>query len=262
MAVLVSLIKHYLVPGSPWFLIVGIGMALLLLAGERTRALGRRWLAILFVLYVALSMPLVSSWLLKSLAGTGPLVADAGQARDTSPIVLLGNGVVSVGPAATAIHLPAVNTALNVSEAARLYRLLGRRRIIASGGMPPGGAGKRPESEVMRDYLAQLGVAGEDVALESTSINTTEQAAHVAALLPKGARVLLVTSPAHMPRSVALFRRHGLDVVPAVSDSLPDSTRTWMQALVPNRFALRASETAAYEFGAYVLYWLKGDIAK
>ena len=261
MAVLVSLTKQYLIPGSPWFLIVGVGVALLLLAGERTNALGRRWLALLFVLYVALSMPLVSSWLLKSLAGTGPL-SDAGQARDTSPIVLLGNGVITVGPVATAIHLPAVNTALNVSEAARLYRLLGRRRIIASGGMPPGGAGKRPESEVMRDYLSQLGVAGEDVALESTSINTTEQAAHVAALLPKGARVLLVTSPAHMPRSEALFRRHGLDVVPAVSESLPDSARTWTQALVPNRYALRASETAVYEFGAYALYWLKGDIAK
>ena len=76
-------------------------------------------------------MPLVSSWLLKSLAGSEP-VSDARQGRDPSPIVLLGNGVISVGPAATVIHLPAVNTALNVSEAARLYRLLGRRRIIAS----------------------------------------------------------------------------------------------------------------------------------
>ena len=74
--------------------------------------------------------------------------------------------------------------------------------------------------------------------------------------------MLLVTSPAHMPRSEALFRRHGLDVVPAVSESLPDSARSWTRALVPNRYALRASETAIYEFGVYALYWLKGDIAE
>ena len=226
MVVLVSLVKNYLIPGSPWFLIAGVGVALILLTGERTRAWGRRWLAVLFVLYVALSMPLVSGWLHRSLAGVGP-ITDASQARDASTIVLLGNGVVTVGPAATAIHLPGVSTALNVSEAARLYRLLGRRHIVASGGMPPSGAGKRPESEVMRDYLARLGVAGQDVALESASTNTTEQAANVAALLPKGARVLLVTSPAHMPRAVALFRSQGVDVVPAVSDSLPGGERTW-----------------------------------
>ena len=162
----------------------------------------------LFLLYVALSMPLVSGWLHRTLAGSGP-ITDARQARDASTIVLLGNGVITVGPAATAIHLPGVSTALNVSEAARLYRLLGRRHVIASGGMPPGGAGKRPESEVMRDYLARLGVAGEDVELESTSNNTTEQAEHVTAMLPKGARVLLVTVPAHMPRAAALFRSRG-----------------------------------------------------
>ena len=45
MAVLVSLAKSYLIPGSPWFLIVGVGVALLLLSGRRTVAWGRRWLA-------------------------------------------------------------------------------------------------------------------------------------------------------------------------------------------------------------------------
>lgn len=261
MAVFVSLSKGYLVPGSPSFLILGVGVALLLLSGERTRTWGRRWLAVLFVLYVALSMPLVAGGLHRSLAGVGP-ITDARQARGASIIVLLGNGVITVGPSATAIDLPGVNTASNVSEAARLYRLLGRRRIIASGGMPPAGAGKRPESEVMRDYLGRLGVAGEDIALESASINTTEQAERVAALLPPGARVLLVTTPAHMPRAAALFRRRGVDVVPAVSDSLAEGERRWLDGLVPNRYALRASEVAVYEMVAFAFYWLRGDIGK
>jgi len=261
MGVLVLLGKTYLVPGSPWFLIVGVGVALLMLSSRRTVDWGRRWLAALFLLYVGLSMPLVSGWLHRTLAGSGP-ITDAPQARGAATIVLLGNGVVTVGPAATAIHLPGLGTALNVSEVARLYRLLGRRHVIASGGMPPGGAGKRPESEVMRDYLVGLGVPGEDVELESTSINTTEQAEHVTAMLPKGARVLLVTVPAHMPRAAALFRSRGLDVVPAVSGAIPDSERTWAAELVPDRYALRASEIAVYELIAYAFYRLRGDIGR
>ena len=261
MGVLVWLGKSYLVPGSPWFLVVGVGVALLMLSSRRTCDWGRRWLAALFFLYVALSMPLVSGWLHRTLAGTGP-ITDARQARDASTIVLLGNGVVTLGPPATAIHLPGLGTALNVSETARLYRLLGRRHVIASGGMPPAGAGKRPESEVMRDYLARLGVAGEDVELESTSTNTTEQAEHVTEMLPNGARVLLVTVPAHMPRAAALFRSRGLEVIPAVSGSIPDGERTWAAGLVPDRYALRASEIAVYEMMAYAFYRLRGDIAR
>jgi uncharacterized SAM-binding protein YcdF (DUF218 family) len=260
MGVLVSLAKGYLIPGSTLFLVVGVGLALLLLWSDRTLAWGRRWLAALFVFYVALSLPIASGFLHRALAGGGPIV-DARDARDAATIVLLGNGVISLGPAATAIHLPSLQTALNVSETARLYRLLGRRPIIASGGIPPGGGGTRPESEVMRDYLSRLGVPAADIALESASTTTREQADRVAALLPSGARVLLVTTPAHMPRAAALFRHRGLDVVAAVSDSVRDTPSTAAEDLVPNRYALRSSETALYEFLAYGLYRLRGDIS-
>ena len=260
MGVIVSLAKNYLIPGSPWFLIVAVGVALPLLSRPRGAVWARRWLTALLALYVALSMPLVAGWLHRTLAGTGP-ISDAREARDAATIVLLGNGAVTVGPADTAIHLPSVNTALNVSEAARLYRLLGRRRIVASGGMPPAGGNVRPESEVMRAYLVALGVGVGDIVLESKSTTTTEQAEQVAGLLPKSARVLLVTAPAHMPRAAALFRHRGLDVVPAVSGSLPDTSSTWTEDLVPNRFALRASEAALYEVLAFAFYRLRGDIA-
>ena len=54
----------------------------------------------------------------------------------------------------------------------------------------------------------------------------------------------------------------GLDVVPAVSGSIPDGERTWTEQLVPDRYALRASEIAVYEFMAYAFYRLRGDIAR
>ncbi len=259
MAVFVSLAKAYLIPGSTLFLLAGVGLALLLLAHPRSAAWGRRWLSLLFVLYVVLSLPLVARWLYRGLARATP-ITEPGQAQGAGTIVLLGNGAITLGPAATAIHLPSINTALNVSETARLYRLLERRRVVASGGMPPAGANTRPESEVMREHLIRLGVADADITLESGSTNTTEQAEQVAALLPRGARVVLVTTPAHMPRAAALFRARGLDVVEAVS-AAPGGERTWGGQFVPNVYALRTSEVAAYEWLGYVFYRLRGDIA-
>ena len=50
----------------------------------------------LFLFYVALSVPLVSGWLHRTLAGSGP-ITDAREARGAATIVLLGNGVVTSG---------------------------------------------------------------------------------------------------------------------------------------------------------------------
>ncbi len=159
MTVLLSLVKNFLIPGSTWFLVTGVGLALVLLWHQRTFRWGRRWLAALFLLYVALSLPLVSDWLDRTLAGTRP-IADANEARGATTMVLLGNGAFTVGKVGSDIDLPSLNTALNVSEAVRLYRLLGGQRIIASGGIPRGSVARRPESEVMRDYLTRLGIPG------------------------------------------------------------------------------------------------------
>jgi uncharacterized SAM-binding protein YcdF (DUF218 family) len=253
------LAKTYLVPGSVWFLVVGLAFGVALLFTGAV-AWGRRWLTLLALAYLALGMPAVALALRDTLGRHAP-IATAADAQGATTIVLLGNGVVTVGPPETAIDLPGVETAMNVSEAARLYRVLGRRRIISSGGRPVGGVGRRPEGEVMRDYLLRMGVAADDVSVEPASRNTVEQAANVAPLLPAGTRVLLVTEPTHMRRALALFRARGLDVVPAVSGWLPGVELGWGARLVPNRYALRLSERVVYEYLGLIYYGLLGRTA-
>jgi uncharacterized SAM-binding protein YcdF (DUF218 family) len=253
------LVKSYLVPGSPMFLIIAIAIGLALIARPALTAWGRRWLAAVLILHTALSVPAISGWLQRSMGGVGPIMsaADAGAARI---IVVLGTGVVTVGPGEQAVDLPSVSTASNIAEAARLYRMLGRPRVIASGGMPPGGAGRRPEAEVIRPFLLRLGVADADIALESRSINTIEQAGNVAAMLPPGTPVVLVTVPTHMRRAAALFRTRGLTVTPAVSDSTEPRLTSWTSPWTPNRYALRASEMAVYEALALGYYGARGEL--
>lgn len=250
--------KAYLVPGSVWFLIVGLGFGLaLLFAGSVTW--GRRWLTALLLAYVTMSIPAVALALQDTLGRTSQIVT-AAETRDATLLVVLGNGVVSVGPPDIAIDLPGVETAMNISETARLYRLLGGRPVICSGGRPIGGVGRRPEGEVIREYLVRLGVAPHHITVESRSINTKEQAERVAAMLPPGARILLVTEPTHLRRATAFFRARGVDVVPATSRSIPNVQLSWGRSLLPSRYALRLSERVVYEYLGLAYYGILGKL--
>ena len=259
MSPILFIVKTYLVPGSPMFLIVSIGVGLALLARPSLAKWGRRWLVAVLVSHALLAVPAISGWLQRGVSRATAIrsVSEVGDART---IVVLGTGVVTVGPASDAIDLPAVSTASNIAEAARLYRLMGRPRVIASGGLPPGGSGLRPEAQVMQPFLTRLGIAEADITLEPASINTLQQARHVAAMLPKGTHIVLVTVPIHMPRSAGLFRRQGLVVTPAVSDSSEERVKSWTAPVVPDRYSLRGSENALYELLALAYYGVQGEL--
>jgi uncharacterized SAM-binding protein YcdF (DUF218 family) len=260
MDVVLWLGRSYLVPGSPLFLVLGVLVALLLLGRERTQAAGRRVLWALFFFYLFCSTPYVSGLLAQMLGGTAR-IDHAEVVRAADAIVLIGCGVLTAGDEAVPVHLPGVETAFNVSEAVRLYRLAGGTRIVATGGMPPGGAGMIPESEAMQQYLLRMGVAPGDIVLESGSTNTLQQARNVALLLPRGARIVLVTVPTHMPRASRFFRAQGFQVTEAVS-ALAESeeAETPVGQFIPSRYALRGSERAMYEVVGLAYYWIGGAL--
>jgi uncharacterized SAM-binding protein YcdF (DUF218 family) len=260
MDVILWLGRSYFVPGSPMFLLLGLLAGLMLVGRERTRTIGRRFLWALLGLHLALSTGFVSTALSRALGGTPP-IDRAEIVRQADAIVLIGCGVITAGHDASPVQLLGVETAVNVSEAVRLYRLAGGKRIVATGGMPLHGAGRIPESEVMQQYLTAMGIPARDIALESRATNTLQQARNVAALLPRGARIVLVTVPTHMPRTSGFFRAEGFDVIAAVS-GFPEQERTptRFSGFIPNRYSLRASERAMYEVLALSYYWLRGDL--
>ena len=76
------------------------------------------------------------------------------------------------------------------------------------------------ESDAARQFFIAMGLPAERLAFEEKSRNTDENAQFTRDLVqPKpGERWLLVTSAFHLPRSVALFRKAGFDVIPWPSD--------------------------------------------
>ncbi|MBN1248747.1 MAG: YdcF family protein, partial [Anaerolineae bacterium] len=107
--------------------------------------------------------------------------------------------------------------------AAYLFREGVAPTIVVSGARGPlSNPGGVPESEVMAQLLVFFGVPREAIILESTSMNTYENAIETLTLLEQRGLtdIVLVTSAMHMPRSVAIFKKLELALTPAPTDYL------------------------------------------
>ena len=145
-------------------------------------------------------------------------------------------------------RIPTRQTAWTVLEGARVYHLLDGPTVIASGGIVVPGIQLEPEADIIARELERLGVPHDHIVLDSSSVNTHEQSLRMETLVGHGTRMVLVTTPMHMPRAVALFRARGLDVVPspsALAFRPPDLPKLlW---LAPNPDSLWASRLAMYQ---------------
>jgi uncharacterized SAM-binding protein YcdF (DUF218 family) len=232
------------------FLVLGLLVGIiLLLADASLRWFADAWLIALGALYWLLSTPAIAQALIKRLQSRYGTIHTMADAREARVIVAVGNGSVSYTDGRYRVDVLTRRSTFCVFEVARLYALLQPDRIIVSGGAPSIGA--RPESELMRDQLMTFNVPPERLVLESTSHTTEEQAAQVAQLLNDDGHVaptVVVTTAAHMPRVMKLFRARGIDAVPSVTPELRyDEGRTGWRRWVPSASALRGSETVMYE---------------
>jgi len=256
-----DIVKTYLVPGSISFLILALAIGVALLYGrDWMKRWGRRWLTVLAVLYWALSTWLVADWVAAGLIGGYRAIPDAAQAKGATTIVVLSVGNTAYRVNGQEVPELGKDTAFNLLEASRVYRLLGQAWIVASGGATDSEKPRTPDSEIMRDSLVKLGVPADRVVLESRSNNTREQAMFTAEILRQRnvKTIVLVTAPEHMGRAVGTFEALGFTVVPSVSAfKAPERGSLW-ERLRPSRGALLQSDWAVYEYLARVYYWLQG----
>lgn len=263
---MIELIKSF-VPGSFPFLLAGlIGGVSLLFLTERTSRWGRRWLVALAIFYAMCSTPFGAETLVWTLASARPLAAPA-DAQGASAIVVLGGGSISYGWGSreSTLHEPGTYSALRVLEAARVYRLLNKPLVIASGGIVDPRRQLTSEADVMRTALIQLGVPADRIVLEPESRNTHDQAVLVKPLLQahRVERFVLVTSVTHMKRSVGAFRSESLEPIPsAASCCLWQTPIAGVSRWAPRLPALNVSELVFYEYLALPYYWVRGWLTK
>jgi uncharacterized SAM-binding protein YcdF (DUF218 family) len=142
-------------------------------------------------------------------------------------------------------------------HAVALYKAGKADYLLLTGGAAPG---SRSEAHLMRDLLVIMGVPPEAMILEDQSANTHENAVKSAKTLGKLGmnRILLVTSAFHMPRAVPLFRKQGLEVIPAPTDFGKVILESTLPAGIPGVKNLVRTTEALHEIVGYQVYRLRG----
>jgi uncharacterized SAM-binding protein YcdF (DUF218 family) len=256
--VIIEFAKEHLYLGSPLSLLLVLGAGLLLCIRPSSRRIRTCFLAVVAGFW------LMTTWLGATLLtaplvrGLSPLQSRA-QAGGADVVVLLGGGASTFSAGGRVVGVLTPTSAMRALEAARVSDLIGARLVVASAGIPRPDLQLRPESEMLRDALVAAGVPPDRIVQESDSKTTREQAERVPAMLRAhgASQFVLVTSPTHMRRALALFRAAGYDPVPSISlirsEQIPPPS-----FVVPSDDALRESGQAVYEFAAWAYYWWNG----
>jgi uncharacterized SAM-binding protein YcdF (DUF218 family) len=222
-------------PAAPLLL---IGVALLFMRARPSMARAVAWVGV--ALLWALSTPFVAGPLL-AMAQQYPAL-DLSQPSGAGAIVILGAGDSALAPEYQS-NAPDGDTLQRIAYGALVAQAT-RLPILVSGG--PGQTSDSVASvmanSLQRDFHCPVRW------LEERSRNTHENAVFSAAIL-RGAgigRIILVTSAAHMARSVAEFHAANLQVVPAPT-AFMKHTEQGVLALTPSLDALARSHEALYE---------------
>jgi len=157
-----------------------------------------------------------------------------------------------------------------VVYAAWLYHQGVAPHILLSGGYIPWMGERTSPAEEMATILSMLDVPEDAIWLEMESQNTHENALYSKEILKsKGIqKIILVTSAIHMPRSVALFKHQGLEVIPAPTDYfvteslwnelLSPSLKTILFNFIPSADNLGKITLAIKEYIGILIYRLRG----
>ncbi len=205
----------------------------------------------------------VSNYLVKSLEWQN-LTATIPQAE---AIVLLGG---STKPPIYPRTMPDISEQGDrIIYAAKLYKEGKAPLIIAAGGRIHWRVGGQSEAEDMQQLLEFIGIPAAAIIQEPNSLNTHENAVNVKKILQeKGIeQVLLVTSAMHMPRSLLIFKKEGINAIAAPTDflvsqknldELTSSSKSIILNLIPNAHNLAKTTRALKEYLGLFVYHLRG----
>ena len=259
---LIDFIKDHGRLDSPLPIVVALVVGAVWLWWRRASVLPRVYVALLAAGYWFVATPFGANLLLRPVAPAFVRIEtrDAAGGRDT--VVLLGGGIATATVGGETAGVPTAASLLRALESARVFKIIGARLLIASGGMPRPARATMSESALLRRLVIEAGVPADRVVEESRSTTTAEQARDVRDVLQSRGirRIVVVTSPAHMKRALALFRVAGFEAIgsmaPMQSDQAPPPPR-----LLPNEAALAMSDDALYEYAALTYYWVRGRFA-
>lgn len=209
-----------------------------------------------FILYMFSITP-VSTALVRSLEMRF-LPIKPGSVKASSIVVLGGPGRPKVYPRQ---FVEFGEGGERIFDGIRWWKSGSARYIITSGGGIDFIMMGQKEGDDLKALITEFGVPENFVISENKARNTYENAIFVrAAMIEKGMplRIVLITSAIHMPRSYAIFKKAGFDVIPAPTDYIVDNYRFNWFAFMPRADNIHLSTQAIKEFFGIFSYWILG----
>lgn len=165
-------------------------------------------------------------------------------------VVVLGGGY-NPDEALPANDRLSATTLARLVEGVRLWRLRPQSRLVLSGGQGQAGA--------LAETAAILGVPRGQLVLEDVALDTAEEAERLRPLVGTDP-FLLVTSAAHMRRSMALCRKQGLSPVAAPTAFVAGGGEWSALDLIPGASGLSLADQAVHEWLGLLWARLRGQI--
>ncbi|MHA1601252.1 MAG: YdcF family protein [Alphaproteobacteria bacterium] len=240
-------------PGNLFILSLLVGALGLLTPWRWLRGLARWVLGLSIGAALVISILPVGAWLLAPLEDRFPRLVDPIPRVDG--IVLLG-GAINLPRTVDRGGIRLNGNAERVTAFVGLAQQYPNAKLVFSGGSGLLLDQVHREADYTSQLLETLGITSSRVIYERDSRNTYENAVNtMAAVKPQPGEVwLLVTSAAHMPRSVGAFRRAGWPVTayPVSYITGPNDTRG-----LDLNFAKGLSRTSSafYEWIGLITYW-------
>lgn len=253
-------VSFWLMP-LPFCLVTMLVGAALLLGSARRARLGRGLVCTGLVLLMLLSNKFVSRWLIRPIEARHAPVPEFSPGQPVPPalaacryVYILGAGN-GLSPDMAATNLLSSSGLARVVEAVRILRAVPDAKLLVSG---PGGDGRPSHATVLARAAQTLGLPPERI-VQIDNAHDTEDEANAGRRIAGDAPVALVTSAWHMPRSMALARSAGLNVVACpcdyrshANDEFSYDDLLWeVDALTRSTFAIR-------ERIGYLWIWLRG----
>ncbi len=183
--------------------------------------------------------------------------------RTKNAVIVLSGGIHENVPMSFSSlnAAPSEYGVVRLVEAVRLYRKIidhgDSCMIILTGGVFFGNI--HAESDVYKEWLISMGIPECDIVSENKSKTTYENALYVRPLVEthNAGSVFLVTSSLHMQRSVRVFKKFGMNVIPATCD-VRGEYRFSLLSLVPDAGVLNDTRMVMWEYIGMIFYALKG----
>jgi uncharacterized SAM-binding protein YcdF (DUF218 family) len=263
MFILLKLIKQFFLP--PTLIAIGMAVSFFLLLRERQR-LGKALLFLTLVTYYLLSIEPVAYLLAKTLETKVDISKLELKTEKIEAIIVLGAGI-SKRSGDPPNHKLTGTSWKRLSHGIELYKeYKGEIPMLYSGGSGDPFDTTSVEALLAKDYAMAMSIPEENFWIESSSRNTYENGVEIIRILDKHFpgtekhRIILVTSAFHMPRSIRVMKKAGLDSIPSPPDSVTGVLELDPLSFFPSVSSFSRSSRSIHEWMGIGGYWLLGRI--